>query len=218
MTKHPPARPPIQELRRRVHVGSGPKALKPDWWNVDVRDFPGVDEVRDITQPWDGFSDVTHVYGEHFLEHLDPGPAIDFLVNARRAMTDDGRLRLTTPSVEWVVRTHFDPGGENKRVFEQTFDLNRAFHGWGHRFLWSRPMLVEALIAVGYADVAFFSYGQSDDPRLCGVEQHGGYSVAQGFPSVWIVEARRGSERPDAIEAFRQAVHERFVRYVQAGH
>jgi predicted SAM-dependent methyltransferase len=36
----------------RVHVGSGPKSLLPDWWNVDIRDFPGVDEVVDATAPW----------------------------------------------------------------------------------------------------------------------------------------------------------------------
>jgi hypothetical protein len=37
---------------RKVHVGCGPHAILPDWWNVDIRSFLGIDEVIDATAPW----------------------------------------------------------------------------------------------------------------------------------------------------------------------
>jgi hypothetical protein len=213
-----PARPPIEELRQRIHVGCGPKSLKSEWWNVDIRAFPGVDEVCDITQPWGDLSGVTHVYGEHFLEHLALGQALDFLTHARGALAQEGRLRLTTPSLEWVISTHFDPSGDDQQVIDQTYGVNRAFRGWGHQFLWSRPMLVKTLTALGYADIIFCTYGESDDPMLQGVEQHGGYTVAHGFPSVWIVEANKGIDGAEEAQEFRQTVREKFLRYVESGH
>lgn len=219
MSSEASVRPPVQELRRRIHVGCGPKSLKADWWNVDIRAFKGVDEVRDITRPWDGLTEVTHVYGEHFLEHLDLGAALDFLSHARNAMTAEGRLRLTTPSLEWVMCTHFDTSeSDAQRVVEQTYKTNRAFRGWGHQFLWSRPMLIDALTALSYREVTFCDYGESADLFMRGAEQHGGYTVSRGYPSVWIVEARKGEGNAELERSFRQAARENFLRYVESGH
>ena len=60
----------------KVHVGCGPKVHLNGWCNTDVRPFPGVDRVLDATEPWP-FDSLTHVYGEHFLEHLEIDKAID---------------------------------------------------------------------------------------------------------------------------------------------
>lgn len=54
---------------KKVHVGCGPHAIMEDWWNVDIRTFPRIDEALDAAQPWP-YSDLCYIYAEHFLEHL----------------------------------------------------------------------------------------------------------------------------------------------------
>lgn len=83
---------------RRVHVGCGPDALIPGWHNTDLRPFPGIDSAMDATAPWP-FSGLTHVFGEHFIEHLAVDQALDFLVHAGNALAPGGRIRLSTPSL-----------------------------------------------------------------------------------------------------------------------
>lgn len=63
---------------KKLQVGCGPQNLMSDWWNVDIRAFPGIDQVMDVTKPWP-FDGVEYVYGEHFLEHLRLEGAIAFL-------------------------------------------------------------------------------------------------------------------------------------------
>lgn len=211
-------RPPLEVLKKRIHVGCGPAALKAEWLNVDIRNFPGVDQVFDITQPWEGLGGVEYVYGEHFLEHLTLDQALAFLSRAHGAMVETGRIRLSTPALEWVIATHFDPAQTDaNKMIAQTLGINRAFHGWGHKFLWSRIMLQTALQESGFRNVTFHKYGESDDKFLRGIEEHGGYKEQQGFPSTWIVEAMND---PDAKldAAFREVAERDFVRYVRSGH
>ena len=63
---------------KKVQVGCGPHNIMADWWNVDIRPFPGIDQVMDVTKPWP-FNGLEYVYGEHFLEHLSLEGAIAFL-------------------------------------------------------------------------------------------------------------------------------------------
>jgi predicted SAM-dependent methyltransferase len=202
----------------KVHVGCGPKALLEGWCNTDLREFAGVDHVMDATEPWP-WDDLTHVFGEHFIEHLEIDKAIDFLVHAGSSLAPGGRIRLSTPNLAWVIRTHFTlaPTDEEQRLAE-TLKTNRAFHGWGHRFLWSPEMLVGVMASVGYEDVTQHGYGESGDPELAELERHGGYSVVDGLPSVVIVEGVRGQqpvERHPAIDAW---IDHEFLRHVRGGH
>lgn len=210
-------RPPRSDLRRRIHVGCGPLSLKSAWWNVDIRAFDGVDEVRDVTLPWEGLEGVTHVYAEHFLEHLTLQQACDFLKHAQGAMEPAGRIRLTTPSLEWVHTTHFRlPSASRDEQVHQTLAINRAFKGWGHQFLWSRGMLEHVLGSMGFQHVSFHEYGVSGDPVLHDQEQHGGYEVVEGYPSVWIVEALAGS--PSDTTQLDNLLEALFHRQVRSGH
>lgn len=204
---------------RKVQVGCGPKALLDGWCNTDIRPFPGIDHVMDATEPWP-FTGLTHVFGEHLLEHLEIDKAIDFLVHAGNSLARGGRLRLSTPNLAWVMRTHFTFGDDvdSERRLQDTIKLNRGFYGWGHRFLWTAEMLTGLLVSVGFEDVDLHEYGRSGDPELDGLERHGNYSVADGLPSVIIVEAARGPApiaRNEAIDAW---IEHDFLRHVRAGH
>jgi predicted SAM-dependent methyltransferase len=180
---------------KRVQVGCGPHNIMEDWWNVDIREFAGVDAVMDATKPWP-YKDLEYVYGEHFLEHLTLDGAVQFFKHAGNSLKVGGVLRLSTPNLEWVLHTHY-PYGEAgpDDIVSGTLQMNRAFHGWGHQFLYSRGMLEYVLREMGFEGISFYSYSESDVPALKNVERHGKFSVDDGRPNVIIAEARKG-ERP----------------------
>lgn len=216
MTRHPPEHP---EGITRVQVGCGPHHIRPDWWNVDIRKFRGVDEALDATQPWRWRDRLSYVYAEHFLEHLSIAGGISFLTHAGNALRVGGKLRLSTPGLEWVIASHFAlKETEEERMVAQTLKTNRAFYGWGHQFLYSRSMLAYVLRQLGFIDIRFFAYGESGDDELRGVEKHGKYSVLAGYPSVWIVEATKGEAAISAPAALIELVQQELMRHVQGGH
>lgn len=203
---------------RRVNVGSGPKNLLPDWWNVDLRPFDGIDQAMDATGPWPWHERLEYVYAEHFLEHLTVPQALRFLVQAGNALESGGRIRLSTPSLEWVLTTHFDLAAHDPATRRsQTWQVNRAFHGWGHQFLYSRETLLHFVTGTGFESPVICDYGRSDSPALENLEQHGGWNVTDGYPSVWIVEALRG-ETPIALaKELESEAESNFVAYVRSG-
>lgn len=220
LTPKPKRRPPeAPDGIRNLQVGCGPKHLRPDWWNTDLRAFKGLDEAMDAVRPWRWDGLLEHVYAEHFLEHLDLADAVTFLQNAGRALKVGGHVRISTPGLEWVMRSHFrfaEPGSQ--RQILDTLRTNRAFHGWGHRFLWSRGMLQWVLEGLRYDDIRFHGYGESERPVFRGIELHGKYRVEDGYPSVWIVEATRGPRPIEPDPAMLALMQEEFLRQVRGGH
>lgn len=190
----------------------------PAWWNVDIREFPGIDEVADATARWP-WANLAYVYAEHFLEHLPLDGAARFAAQAAVALRPGGVIRLSTPSLEHVWVTNFRPDRERSRdeAIAETYRINRSFHGWGHAFLFSRDMLERVLVAAGFADVAFQTYGESEIDALRGLEGHPGWEIVDGWPTVWIVEAR-ATGAPVAIDEFLAEIEAEFARYVRSGH
>jgi predicted SAM-dependent methyltransferase len=204
---------------RNLQVGCGPEHIRSNWWNTDLREFPGIDETLDAAKPWRWDSLLDHVYAEHFLEHLALDDAVRFLVNAGQALRVGGHIRLSTPALEWVMRSHFrfaTPGSREQIL--DTLRTNRAFHGWGHRFLYSRGMLQWLLETMNYIDVRFCNYGQSTVPAFQGIEMHGGFAVTDGYPSVWTVEATRGAAPISLPQPAMALLREHFLKQVQGGH
>lgn len=210
--------PEAPEGIRNLQVGCGPKHLRSRWWNTDLRPFPGLDEAMDAVKPWRWNDLLEHVYAEHFLEHLDLDEAVRFLQNAGRALKVGGHIRLSTPGLEWVMCSHYRyADGQSDQVLD-TLRTNRAFHGWGHQFLYSRTMLRWMLEGLNYDDVRFHEYGQSDRPAFQGIEMHGKLRVLNGFPSVWIVEATRGRRPIEPDPAMLDLMKVEFLRQVRGGH
>lgn len=203
---------------KKVHVGCGPNAIMPDWWNVDVRSFRGIDEAMDASEPWP-YVDLDYVFAEHFIEHLALDRALQFLVHAGNSLRVGGVIRLSTPNLEWVIHTHFQTGQVDvgKRLMD-TLRTNRAFHGWGHHFLYSKEMLLHLMQKIGYEEIVFCHYRQSSHSSLNNLEKHGNFSISGGFPSVMITEAARGQTSlglPSDLIAY---LEENYLRYVAAVH
>jgi len=193
----------------RLHVGSGDRIL-PGWTNIDVKHFPGVDLVADVTLGLP-FSDAAAIFAEHFLEHLDILDALDFLNECHRALAPMGKLRLSTPNLDWVWRTHYplDASPEDRRT--AVLATNLAFYGWRHRFLWNRELLESALEACGFVDLTWPAYGQSADPAMAGLERHGRYSDLPDCQHVLIAEARKGTTPEGALRLLKERIRDDFV-------
>jgi predicted SAM-dependent methyltransferase len=201
--------PDAAERPTRLHIGCGQQSIA-GWINIDNQGLPGVDQVLDVRQGLP-FGDVTAIYAEHFLEHLGLDEGLAFLGECRRVLRPDGILRLSTPNLDWVLATHYRLGGtseEDARL--DCMRLNRAFHGWGHQFLYNRATLSSALASAGFAGMTFRRYGESEIPELSGLERHETWEDTPDLPHVLIVEAsgrgKSGGIPEEMLKEFREAI------------
>lgn len=205
---------------KRLNIGCGPHHARPEWWNVDLRPFPGVDEVRDVLDPWP-WDQAELIYCEHFIEHLELDEALQFLTSAGAALRIGGRMRISTPNLTHVVSTHYHPTGpvrSNQRIAE-TIAINCAFRGWGHRFLWSAEMLEYVLGEVGFTRIERYNIGESDTEALRSLEQHlEHYVFLCGEPSVINVEASRGDADIHVPTALAARVEKELSCHIRSGH
>src|ERR1700730_2396120 len=173
----------------RLHIGCGQEAI-PGWINIDNRELPGVDRVLDVRQGLP-FQNASAIYAEHFLEHLALEDGLAFLRECRRTLAPGGILRLSTPNLDWVYATHYRTGGasSSETKISDCFQLNRAFHGWGHQFLYNRETPESVLHAAGLLSVSFYRYGESAAAELSGLERHQTWEDTPELPHVIIAEA-----------------------------
>ncbi|HEV8241276.1 MAG TPA: YceI family protein [Thermoanaerobaculia bacterium] len=180
--------------------------------NVDRQELPSVDVVVDVTAGLP-FDDAAALFAEHFLEHLPLDEALAFLLEAHRVLAADGRLRLSTPNLDWVLATQ-DPRARANAA-SAALCLNRAFYGWSHRFLWNQPLLAEALAAAGFVDLRWCRHGESEWEPFRGLERHEPYDDAADLPHVLIVEAQKGPPQPARLAAFRRLLRDEFLELVR---
>jgi predicted SAM-dependent methyltransferase len=195
-----------------LHIGSGSARLE-GWVNMDIQALPGVDVVADVTKGLE-ITDVKAIFAEHFLEHLALDAAIAFLLEAHRVLIRRGWIRLSTPNLDWVWSTHYrlDVDADGKRA--AALQLNRAFHGWRHRFLWNREILGEALAACGFDKIRWCRYGESDLRVFHGIERHETYVDEPHLPHVIIAEARKGKPQPERLDQLRGLLEQEFLRHL----
>jgi len=201
-----------EEGTLRLHIGCGQEAIA-GWTNVDNHALPGVDRVLDVRKGLP-FRSVSAIYAEHFLEHLGLDEGLGFVKECRRVLAPTGVLRLSTPNLDWVYATHYRTSQVSaEETLHDCLQLNRAFHGWGHQFLYNRATLSAVLKAAGFATVRFQRYGQSDVAELSGIERHQTWVDTPELPHVLIAEASgQAAEEPlpaALLKEFREAINAR---------
>lgn len=155
----------------KVHYASGDK-VKQGWLNLDMVPLEamlaaGLDTSQyrfvNLVGPHP-FMDETFAYGysEDFLEHLEQEEALTFLYEAHRTLKKGGVLRLSTPSLEGVLRRHYRGNGYGAAAMGE----HEAYRLWGHLHFFCRDEI--ALIArhIGFSNVEFCEYGESSHPAL----------------------------------------------------
>lgn len=184
----------------KLHLGSGPQILQ-GWVNIDNVQYPGVDRVLDVNAGLP-FNDVSLIFAEHFIEHLAYSDASRLLRECRRALRDDGVLRLSTPNLDWVWVTHYRLGMSEPEEVQACFAINRAFRGWGHQFLYNERTLRATLLDAGFTDVVRCEYGDSSHAELRGLERHEKSPDYGSLSHILIVEASgRGGKPPEYLHA-----------------
>jgi len=173
----------------KLHIGSGRVAL-PGWINLDIQPLPEVDVVNDETEGL-SFDEAQFIFAEHFIEHLPFNAGLEFLRECRSVLRGNGVLRLSTPNLDWVLRSHYDPNRwqSTSEPIRDCLWINKAFRGWGHCFLYNMDTLAQLLNAAGFAFVTAQQYGCSQYPALVNLESHETYPDLPASPHVLVVEA-----------------------------
>jgi predicted SAM-dependent methyltransferase len=187
----------------RLHLGCG-NVIHPGWINIDVRPYPGVDRVLDVRGGLP-FENVDYIFAEHFLEHFTFPEGVQLLAECRRVLSPGGILRLTTPNLDWVWITSYssrwqangpthaaidlNAWNHDARAAGDCVSLNRAFHGWGHRFLYNTAMLTHTLLLAGFGQVEWTEYGKSRHSPLQDLERHEKYQDTPELPHLLVVES-----------------------------
>ena len=205
---------PIHMKGSCLHLGCGTVIL-PGWINIDVQAYPGVDAVLDVRQGLP-FEEAAVIFSEHFLEHFDLDIGLALLRECRRVLRDDGVLRLTTPNLDWVWLTSYATRWTAESPTRAAIDatqwrhdaaaardslaLNRAFRAWGHRFLYNRAMLENALRYAGFARIEWCAYGESSNEALRNLERHEKSPDTPALPHLLIVEASERAEPESQVD------------------
>ncbi|MBS7808222.1 methyltransferase domain-containing protein [Variovorax sp. PCZ-1] len=173
----------------KLHLGCGSNILT-GWNNIDL-DSPQADQHLDLTQPLP-FQDATvsHIFTEHFIEHITRAQAVEFLKECYRLLAQDGVIRITTPNLRFLVFTYFsdkvNEWGDLWQPASRCLMLNEGMRAWGHHFLYDAEELTRVLGEAGFKSVSFQDYRASEDEVLVGLE-------TRPFHNELIVEARKST-------------------------
>jgi predicted SAM-dependent methyltransferase len=169
-----------------VNIGPGLSA-RPDWVNVDIFKFPGVNCIYDCRKALP-FSDsaVRGIFTEHFFEHIDYiEEAPIFLAECLRVLQPGGVIRIIVPDVEKYIRAYCADGWEElihvrplkpdhtdvhfgSRFNTKMEVLNAVFRQYfEHKYAYDFPTLEYALQRVGFSDIRKQEFGKSLLPDLC---------------------------------------------------
>lgn len=171
-----------------LHAGCGQNII-PGWINVDV--YGGSEVYRwDFTKglPFSE-STVDLVYTEHFIEHLEKDDGLVFLTEVCRVLKPGGVLRLSTPSLDYLIQCYadgkVDEWSDLGWVVSDTAELvNGSMRNWGHKYLYNAPALIDILERAGFSKVIPVSWGKSEHESLRNLE-------CRPFHSELIFEARK---------------------------
>lgn len=162
------------------------------WYNTDEWLILSEDE-QDIKQPLKFADEIVEViFTEHVIEHIGFLDAVRFMQESIRILKKGGVFRIVCPTIErlisvklndengkryiqnclmgiWSNENELLKGLELNGIFEspQTFLLNSIFTKHGHRFIWSRELMVKVLKAIGFRQVSERKVGEGINKEYC---------------------------------------------------
>jgi predicted SAM-dependent methyltransferase len=167
----------------KLYLGCGKHRL-PGWLNTDY--YPRVPAAKDVLHldasrrfPFDD-GVFSHVYSEHMIEHLVLEHGIIMLMESFRVLRSGGRLRIGTPSFEFLVRLYetssedlhkryidYETGNSDQPPeFSRLIVVNKFVRAWGHLFIYDEELLATLMTQVGFADIRLCQINESDDPVM----------------------------------------------------
>jgi predicted SAM-dependent methyltransferase len=164
----------------RLNIGCGPCG-KPEWINIDIDAFPGVNCIYDCRRslPFPDNS-ARCIFTEHFVEHLDYCEEIPYFLNeCHRVLETGGVIRIIVPDAEkylqgychggWEELTKIRPLGPGlgDAAFGSRYNtkmelVNVVFRQYfEHKFAWDYETMEFVLRRFGFSMVYRKTFGQS---------------------------------------------------------
>lgn len=160
-----------EKVLKKLHFGTGAHSL-PGWTNTDL---PQVDIRKRL--PYEDRS-ASHIYASHVVEHVTHAEAWNFFTECYRVLAPKGKIRIAIPDITKMNRDMTEEyqqavknGGHGDGSKQSA--LKAAVFCHGHQAAWNSDLLMTFMEAVGFNHVSQCEYGQSKDPELRGIEQHG---------------------------------------------
>ena len=158
---------------KQINYACGGKYLQ-DWINVDFHRknsfilpdntiYYSVDLTAKHPFPDDHFE---YGFAEDFLEHLQQVDSIIFLSECFRTFKQGGVLRLAFPGLEGVLQKHYPDASYETIILAK----EEAYTAWGHMHFHSREELTTVAKHIGFSQVNFKKFGESDYSALAGLE------------------------------------------------
>lgn len=188
------------EKVKKVSVGCG-YHKRDGWWNVDIDASSAADEIIDVRKSFP-YKNLEYIYAEHFIEHLSLDEFLTFLNLTWTSLSIGGKIRFSTPNLDWVLATFMRKRGERNGVEKSTLELNKAFHAWGHKFIYSDLFLKKVLEEFGFVEVKSYKFGQSLDPVFKNIERHRFHDDCEGIHSTLNIEAQKPIEYSEDKRSF----------------
>lgn len=176
------------EPQPRLHIGCGTNPLR-GWLNTDFYpdspDVCHVDATRKFPLPNSSFD---LVFTEHVIEHLPLAGGLNLLAESFRILKPGGRIRVGTPSMRALIAIYSQPDEPLHRAYldwhremwlndqplvTPALVFNDFYRNWGHLCIYDEDTLCAAMERVGFTSIVRVEQGQSDDPRLRGLEHAG---------------------------------------------
>lgn len=179
----------MNEISTKLHLGCGSIILS-GWINVDL-DSPLADRLLNLTEPLPfGNSSISHIYNEHFIEHITRDQAVSFLKECHRVLSPEGAIRITTPNLRFLTSAYL-AGDRNEwghlwQPNSRCQIMNEGMRSWGHQFIYDAEELCRIIGEAGFKLISFQAFHQSTDPIFSGLE-------SRDFHNELIVEARKSS-------------------------
>lgn len=163
----------------KLNVGSCDLPLPKPWINIDISTSPHIraDLILDCRKLDDQFQDnsVDEIYAGHFLEHLTPDEAAEWVSMCYRLLKPGGVLGVVTPDFRFVVQQYLEgkPGFDMAELID-TYIFSYKQESL-HRTIWDVDSMQDLFLKHGFTEVT--EINRIDDPRLaypadwqCGVQ------------------------------------------------
>lgn len=97
------------------------------------------------------------VFCEEVIEHIPREAGGQMLAEIRRILVDGGRLRISTPDLDWFARRAIE-------AVDQCPAINDIFYNYEHRYIYTRAALAQAVAAAGFVSIQHSSYRDQNSP------------------------------------------------------
>lgn len=163
----------MSQTSQKLHLGCGSNSF-PGWINVDI-DSSSADQLLDLTAPLPyQDSSVSHIFTEHFIEHITREQAVALLKECYRVLSPQGVIRISTPNLHYLVSCYC---ANDKAQWGNLWQpntrcqmMNEGLRSWGHQFVYDAEELVQVINEAGFHSISFQNYRQSTDQNLISLE------------------------------------------------